>query len=695
MAEKPVKIRQPTIVSTDVVSFASGLDERGVYNATPDSYTYGRNMWVNNANNATKRLALRKWLPDTVGFNSEVGTVYYGGEMLYFIADDGEVRYCKDNDTSWTSCGGSNTITTDPGVITTFLRTNDVLLCMNGTDPLRFVDLATLDVVEFTQITDPSNAPTGSVSGSGLSNSGSYYVYYGVTFNSDGGGETACSPILSYNVNKFRQTWNPDGSEFITVSRNNTAPVGASSWNLYASVSIEGGSPQPSDLILVASNIPISTTSFVDNGSIPFIIDVTSIAPSENSTEGITASRGLMADSTPVLYGDPSNPYTLYFGGTVETGVSFGVNSGAQRLPLFVGTNFYPTSVIGFRNNQGIPSLLGLFSSTNGTARQQTITKKTISYGDDVKTYWAGDELNTGASAVYSPFGVVNHLGRLLFPSSDGIVSINTEAQIQNVLSTSLVSNQISDTYSTIKNAAFDKIVGTAWNNYVFFTIPSRGYNYNNQIAVYDLTNKDRPKWSIWDIQADWLGTVSPPNRDSFVYVRQGNSIFKLTNSYVAEDENSSGLTQPFPLGINTSLLTFANGRNSFKALSQAVVYVANWLGTINIEVSWIDQEGIPGLVTKTFTHGSSERQTMGGWSNPRNVYRSGNNRVIGWSVPIPMSSEGNDGFKRTARLKVELPEPLVNEVMVKITGNLENTTFDIIKINLEGVNVGVIGDIT
>ena len=56
-------------------------------------------------------------------------------------------------------------------------------------------------------------------------------------------------------------------------------------------------------------------------------------------------------------------------------------------------------------------------------------------------------------------------------------------------------------------------IVSTGWNNLIMFTMPTRGFNYNNQIVVYDLSNKDKPKWYIWDINANWMGTISPPNR--------------------------------------------------------------------------------------------------------------------------------------------------------------------------------------
>src|SRR5207253_1154622 len=200
-----------------------------------------------------------------------------------------------------------------------------------------------------------------------------------------------------------------------------------------------------------------------------------------------------------------------------------------------------PTSVVGFRNNQNIPNLLALFSGTDGISKQQIISQKTLSYGNSIINYWGADDLNVGAAPVYSLYGVVPYLGELMFPSSAGITSIKTEADLQNVLSPSIVSNAIQKTYATISNANFSKIVGTAWNNLVMHAVPSRGYNYNNQILVRDLTIKDKPKWSIWDLPADWIGSISPPDQPSFAYIRQGNQFFKLQESYVAEDDNADG----------------------------------------------------------------------------------------------------------------------------------------------------------
>lgn len=687
----PIKVKAATISSSDIVSFASGLDERGDYNIAPDAISYGRNVRINSANNATKRLSKKKWLPNTVGYNGEVSTVYYGGEIYYFVADDGVVKYCQDNDTAWTTCGGSNAITTTTGVITTFLRVNDILFCLNGVDELRYIDLATLDMVQFTFVADPSSAPTAAATG--ITGSGSYNVYYGITWNSDGGGETATSPILTQAVSKSRSTWKTDGTEYLTITRNNTAPSGATSWNLYAAIALQGTTPVPGDLAMLKSNIPTGTTTFVDNGSIPFDLAYNT-APDTNSTAGNKASAGTMVGSVPVLYGDPDNPYDLYFGGLTDDGVSFGSNNGAQRLPLLKGTNFYPTSVVGFRNNQGIPNLLALFSGTEGVSKQQIISLKTLSYGNTTIQYWGADDLNAGAAAVYAKYGVVPYLGELMFPSADGITSIKTEQSLQNVLQPSIVSDAVSDTYSTIKNANFDKIIGAAWRNLVCFAIPSRGYNYNNQILVRDLTNREKPKWYIWDLAVDWIGSISPPNKASFLYIRQGNEFFKLQETYVAEDENADGTATAYAVEVETNLKAFSQGRNVYFATTQVVVYIAEFIGTITIQVTYYDKKGNPKVKSKQFTNGSHGRNILAGWGNPRLIWESFNNRMINWSTQMPTSSEQNNTLKTVKRCRIKLPNPVINEAKIKVSSDLSNTSFDVVNANFEGVNIGVIGDI-
>lgn len=687
--DKPINIKAANIASpSPIVSFDGGLDERGDYNIAPNCFSYGRNIMVNSSGNATKRLVKKKWLPDSVGFNGEAGKVYLNKQIYYFIADDGKVKWTQENKTEWYNCGGSNDITTTNNLVTTFLRVGNWLMCMNGTDTLRYIDLDTMafDMVKFTSVVDPVNTLT--VARTGLT-SGGVNVYYAITYNSDGGGETKLSNILNVPINKSRSTWKNDGTEYVTLTFNDTPPAGAKTRNLYISVALQGATPVAGDMFLLQANIPISSTTAVDNGSSPITL---SPAPTINTTAGGKFSSGLMADNTPVLYGSPDEPHTIVFPTIIEGGgISFGGD--AQSLRLLEGTNYYPTSVVGFRNNQNIPTLLTLFSGTDGVSKQQTISQKTLSYGNNILTYWGADDLNSGASAVYAPHGVVGYLNQLLFPSSEGITSIKTEADLQNVLSPSIISEPVGKTYKTIKSADFSKIVADAWDGLILFAVPSRGYSYNNQIIVYDLTNRQKPKWYIWDIPVDWLGVVSPPDRDSFVYIRQNNHFFKLVEGYVAEDEDHNGIATPFPMTLESAFIPFNQQRNSFFSMSQVVCSVAEFIGEYSVKVSYYNQKNKLKSKTKTFKHGTSARNLMAGWSNPRLLYRSWGNRVIGWGTPIPTSNSANANQKTRKRHKIRTPNPLINEYKITITTNLSNTSLDVLGIAPEGVNIGVIAD--
>lgn len=817
MIQRPAKVKAANITSYGVTTFDQGLDERGAYAISHRSFSLGRNVMVDSLNNVTMRYALKRWLPDVVGFNGEISTVYYNDQTYYFVADDGRIKYIQSGDTQWSECGtpdtaatlttsltgddndltftarqggynnnnltrgangnnvkieyvdpgtndaelsvtvannteitvslatdgagaitstaeevmmaiqahavantlvtvanapsndgsgvvttmsktalsggvsGSNWVTTTEGVMTTFLRTNDVLLILNGVDNMRYVDLATMEVVQFVHVNDPTSTLTATGLG-GVTTSGPYYVYYGISYNSNGGGETAIGPILSQAVNKSRSTWDPAASDGLVITFNDTPPAGATSRNIYGAVALAGTTPTASDLIFLAGNIPLADASWSDNGQIPFDIAI-GVGSDENTTAGVKAAYGISDVGTPILYGDPDNPYTIYFGGVVDKGVDFGKGSGGDRLVLNKGTNYYPTSVIGFRNNQNIPSLLTLFSNTEGQSKQQTITQKTLTYGNAVINYWAAEDLNTGAAGVSAPYAVVNYLGQLLFPSSDGITSVKTEANLQNVLSTKKISTPIERTYMGIRDENYSKIVGCAWDNRVLFTVPSRGYDYNNQIIVYDTTNPDAPKWCVWDIRADWIGTISPQNESSFVYIRQGNHFFRLERSYVASDESSEGVDVPFPIAVEGSLLPSSEARNTYFALNQAVFYLADFIGTVTVGVQYVTQKGKTKTKSKTIVGNQYRKNSHAGWGSPSLLYSVGQSTYQRWGDMLPAGDVGGV-TKEIRRIRLKLPNPLVNEVKFFVTTSLDNSSFILNSVTYEGVQIGVVGDI-
>lgn len=688
--DKPIKVTTKAVTSTDIISFNGGLDERGDSKADANTFVYGRNAMVGLDGSLTHRLGLKKWLPDTVETVYEVFPATYGTHLYYIVADDGKIKYCESGATAWTNCGGSNTVTTGDGVITTFLRIQNKVLILNGNDKLAYVDLATMNVVKFTSLANPTNAPTAAATG--ITTSGSFKIYYGINFNSTVG-QTALSPILTQAISKARGQWKTDGTEYLTVTRNNTAPGGAVSWNLWVALAPAGATIAVSDMLLLAAGIDLSTTTFVDNGALP--IDISrGTAPEDNSTDGMVATYGREDRGRPILYGDPTTgkQNNLYIGGDGDNALDFSPTNGGYTVELNVGTNYYPQGVIGFRNGQGIPSMTVLFSNTQGLSKQTIIEQQTITYGNQSFIVWAQTEQNYGAAGVSSPYAVINYLGSLIFPTTDGIVSMDTEASMQNVLSSKRISDKASETVGSIKNSALKKIVATAWSNRVYLSVPSRGYSFNNEILVYDMTVSDLPIWYSFDIRAQWIGTISPQSESAFVYVCQDNHIFRLEETYVALDENSDGTSTPFPVSITGALLGKTQAHNSYVSIIQAVFYLEDFIGEVEIGVTYRNESGKMKSRKKTVTQGSYVSSSSGGWSDPAYLYQPGVSTFNRWAnIPKIVNAEISTKTSKRAILPLDV---LTSEMQWFMNVNPNNTAFKLRSVSYEGVNIGVRGDL-
>lgn len=806
MPSKMPKITPRDITPLDVVSFDGGLDERGDYNSATNTFVYGRNVMPDQRGLLTQRYVMKRWLPDTVETVYQIYGAVYNGELYYFTADDGRIKYCQDGDTSWTVCGtantqaslttaltgtnndlkftaydsktwygtlgnaitiayvnagaskplvvsvasnaisvqlatngssvitstasqilaavnahttaskmvvatlaagndgtgvvtalaatnltggvnGTNQFTTGTGVKTMFSRVLDKVMIVNGVEKIAYVDLATMNVTKYTALTNPSNAPTASVSGSGLTLTGSFKIYYAISFNSSVG-ETAISPIYggAANVSKDRYSWKSDGTDYIDVARNNTAPGGAKSWNLYMATKAAGGTVAATDLLPLAQGLDINTTTFRDNGALPLNLSA-GTAPQDNSTDGPTCRFVLETGGRPILYGDVNNPYNIWIGGDGDNALDFSPNNGGYRVEVSKGTNYYPTNIVGFRNGQGIPSLTVLFSNPNGLSRQAILEQQTVTYSNISFVVWGVTEQNYGSAGVAAPYGVLNYLGGLYFPSTDGFVRMDTEASLQNVLSTKRITDAVYQTVGSIKNTALGDIVGAAWDNKIIWSIPSRGYDFNNELLIHDMKNTNNPIWYKWDIRAQWVGVISPSTAASFVYVCQDNHIFRLVKGYVAADENSLGALVPFATEARGGWSGLNPAHNEYKAVVQVVYDMVDVLGSANLTVSYLRGK-TPRSQTKVANWNTYATSSLDGWDNSNYTYENGDGDYGAWDDIAPLSGDAAGG-KTREREKIRL-KSITNEVQWQISTDQGTTSSFIARaISFEGVNLG------
>lgn len=684
----PKPIPKKRIGSVDVTGFSGGMYLNGEQNAKGNQVVEGHDVELTIDGFITPRRSLTPWLPDTDEDGYQVFPAIWEGEVLNFTADDGKIRYCVDGDDDWTDCGGDNTITTQNGGKPIFLRILDVLLVLNGGngDRLCYVRLDNKQVVKYAAVTDPTTAPTAVATG--ITNSGAYKIYYGYTYSS-ATGETILSNILTYTINKPRDNWKTDGTEYLTITRPAGIPANAKKWNLYIALASSGGTIAATDMLLLAGGLDLATDSIVDNGALAIDIGRGN-PPAVNSTDGPRVKYGIETNGRPVLFGDVDDPHNIWIGGDGDYALDFSSSNGGFRSQPSKGTNYYPASVIGFRNGQGIPSLTILFSNTQGISKQATLEQQTINYGNQSFVVWGVTEQNYGAAGVASSLGVVNYKGQLSFPSVDGFTSMDTQPQLQNVIATKEIDKDIMPYSERIKVEALDEIVGTGWGNRILWIVPSYGFDTPNHILIRDLNNNGA--WNPpLEIPAEWIGTVSPPSSPAFVYIRQGKKTFKLFESFGTVDYKGGG-PETFGTYARGALIGMNEARNGYQAMVQAMFYLVGLIGDIRLGVNYRDQNGDMQTVYEDVEGPPYVLSSAGGWSDPQYTY-GGFATPPGWTAVAQIDPTASALVRVDKRVPVPIND-LVSEVQWWIESPDDYCDYLLRVVSYEGENLGVKPDL-
>lgn len=687
--DNPVKVPETKIGSVDLNGWSGGLFLNGAELAEGNQFVSSSNIELSPNARIKPRRSLQKWLPNTVETVYEVFPARIDDELYFFVADENKLKYCQTGDTAWSDCGGENTITTNNGGKTTFLRVLNSILVLNGSngDKLCYIDLdePTFDVVKYTLVPNPTDPLTAAATG--ITASGDYLIYYGWTYSSPTG-ETEISPILEQAISKPRDQWDPEGTEFLTLTFPDfgAEPADATYRNLYIALAANGGTIQPSDMLMLAAGLDLNQEKFVDNGTLAIDIGRGN-PPAINSTDGPRVDHGIETNGRPVLFGDVDDPDTVWIGGDGDYARDFSSANGGFRSQPSKGTNYYPASVIGFRNGQGIPSLTILFSNTQGLSKQATLEQQTINYGNQSFVVWGVTEQNYGAAGVASSYGVVNYKGRLCFPSTDGMLSMDTAPQLQNVLSTKEIDKDIKEYVQRVNVAALQEIVGTAWNNKFMWIVPAYGFTVPNNILIYDLDNNGA--WYTLDIEAQWIGTVSPPESPAFVYICQGNQILKLYDAFGTIDYKDGATT--FATSIVGAMVGLNDAHNAYQALVQAVFYLMDIIGEGVVGVNYRDQNGKLRTKERSFSGPAYVRSSSGGWSDPEYVYNSAASPNWTQSTEIDETSSSLDRVDK--RVKIPISD-LASEIQWFLRTPSGYNDYMLRTVSYEGENLGVKPDL-
>lgn len=692
---KPVPVPQKKISTIDVTNFAGGLFLGGAQNGPANAFIRSKDVELDRYGFMIPRRRLVPFLPATPGPSYQKFPVLWGSELYYFTASANKIIFCKEGDTSWTECGGANTITTDAGGKPKFIRVLNIVYCLNGDngEKLCYADLATsgFPVVKYSPVTDPTTALTSSYNNIG---SGSLHIYYAYSYSGTIG-KTAMSPILDVSINKPRDQWQlNNGNGSLKLSRPaGSAPAGALFWNLHVALAATSGSIQPGDMLPIAEKLDLNTHDFIDDGT----LDINLGAPPQltNNTDGPRVADGIVEDGNPILYRDKDNPYNIWIGGGGPNAIYFDTSNGGYRAEPEKGTNYYASAIVGFRTGQGVPALTVLYSNTEGLSKQSVLQQQTVNYGDQSFSVWGVTEQHYGAAGVAAPSSPVNYNSKLMFLSTDGFVSAQTQPTLQNVLSILPVSTPVDSLVRSIKNSAMPTVVGTGWNGKYLWLIPSNGYDTPQQIAVLDTNNKGvdgNGAWDTLDIPANWIGVISPQNSAAFVYISQGNQTYKLLDATSTYD-TIGGVTVPYSTNATGTLISMGGqAHNSWQATVQAMFYIMNLIGTITVGVTYRNQNGVLKTKRKIVTGPAYSPTPGGGWGDMQWTYANGP-LIPGFRAFAKVKDGGSTVITQDRRIPVVIDD-ISSEAQWFFETPASYNNYKIRSVSYEGIDLGVRPDL-
>jgi len=490
----------------------------------------------------------------------------------------GKIYVRKDGGTWAAATGAGNSY--DSEAIATFCQSGSRVYVSNATNAMSYYNISTGAIVVYSALATPS---TPTATGTGLTGT-NYTYYYRVTAN-NAVGESAASVADTEQVSKVRDSWIA-ASEYITVSWSSVA--GATSYSIY--VGTVAGSEQ----------YLTSTTglTFKDDGTLT--LNAFKLAPAGNSTAGPTLSYMWNKDGQLFGVGDINNPdYLWYDAGATAVG-DFSPFNGGGNVGINSGGDTVPQAVRTFRTGKGDPAVTVLSSGVAGTGKMHHVVFTSTTFDNNVITIPNVQEAN-GQGGTLSARAVLEINNSIVYPTGQDFKGTGTAANVQNILSTSSISNDIIEDVRRLNLSAMSGACGLVYEGKAYWAVPVASSS-NNQIWIKDYTRGGI--WIMpWIISAKfmWLSENNTTGKISFC-IYDGTNILEFSRSVATQD---NGI--PFRTRVAHEGLVWSDSGMTMGAIQEQRFKLLQPAGTIQINSFGLDEDGqVNTLATDTFTQTAS-----------------------------------------------------------------------------------------
>lgn len=588
---------------------------------------------------------------------------------LLAIVKDGERAH------AYTALDGKNWVKIDGADYNgesypTFTQVRDRVVITNSKDYLSYYDIQKKKNIRPEALPTVTGVKAEAVGMAGTNET----LYYCVTAVKNG--ETARSDSASVKVSKGRTEWrgkNVDktkgqAEEYVKITWNKIKD--AEYYILYCGIS-------PTSLrmmdIVGQINDTASTQSYEDVGQ--KILNPNVIPPNSNSTAGVKAARSVLVASRLYLLGDEDDPWKITFGGAdPDTMLDFSAFAGGY-IRINAGSKEIPVAMRPFRNGKGDAVPMVLCSETNGNGSLKYLQSSSMQL-DSTNIQWISVIDDNGRDGTDAPDSVVVYNNALIYISKTGFKTTLTKPQMQNVLSTDNLTDNIQPDVERLNSNFIHKSIGLEVNGMIYFAVPV-GSEKLNQLWVLDMKRGGVwcMPWVIGDIND--LKVYGSSDGKTRVLLAIGDKLIELTDEVKMTDSG-----KPFITDIGSGVVKFSEDGAMWTSLVDITFILLKPTGTINFSVSG-KTEDEPLQPFLNFSKNFTPKTVPIGWCTT-----SGWNSPLGWGF-VPKKYKSSSGEVRLSITK-DIDED-VNWIQYSVAANEAGADFELSDVIIQHIPIGVI----
>lgn len=352
---------------------------------------------------------------------------------------------------------------------------------------------------------------------------------------------------------------------------------------------------------LIGGNWSYDWYGYVDATSMWPIANL--IAPTENYTKGVPASRMCAIDGRLYFWGDNDKPYRLYIGGNPGNLLSVSPGTGGGFVDVEPGTGQSVRHVCKYKTQSGNSIVTMLCDSPNSRKEQRfNLVENSISLSNEQSMKsWQAEQV-AGAIGCKSYDGALVCEDGLYSVSRYGLALTTMTMEYNSQIRTNYVSSQIKPAFvdETGWNVRLKKSIILEVDGIIYMAFgdyPLEGYD--NVIFCYDIDLKAWWTYTL-DVDSQILGMFHV----DWEYSREGIGIVTRKRIYLLPTTMSDFKTSvcEHSFLIETAELSTQMPQQGWQYLSQLEFHFDYLIGDIDIEVRMTDMFGRDIKVRKTIS---------------------------------------------------------------------------------------------